>query len=40
MIFESDPSRRVEFETDTRRAYFDFLPLIERDAREGIVARG
>lgn len=40
MIFESDPPRRVEFETDTRREYFDFLPLIERDAREGITARG
>jgi len=40
LIFESDPVRRVEFETDTRRAYFDFLPLIERDAREGLIAGG
>lgn len=40
LIFEADAVRRVEFETDTRRAYFDFLPLIERDAREGLTAGG
>lgn len=40
LVFESDPVRRVAFETDTRRKYFDFLPLIERDAREGLIARG
>lgn len=40
LIYERDASRRVEFETDTRRLYFDFLPLLERDAREGLRARG
>ncbi len=35
LIYDGDPSLRVAFETDTRRHYFDFLPLIERDAREG-----
>ena len=40
MIYEGDPERRVEFETATRRLYFDFLPLLERDARDGIAAGG
>ena len=40
LIYESDASRRVEFETSTRRLYFDFLPLLERDAREGLTSRG
>ena len=40
LLFERDPVRRVEFETSTRRLYFDFLPLLERDAREGLRARG
>lgn len=39
LVYERDPVRRVEFETSTRRLYFDFLPLLERDAREGIRAR-
>lgn len=39
-IYEGDPVARVEFETDVRRRYFDFLPLIERDAHEGLVAGG
>jgi len=40
LVFESDPSRRVDFETSTRRLYFDFLPFLERDAREGILSGG
>ena len=40
LIYERDAVRRVEFETATRRLYFDFLPLLERDAREGIRSRG
>jgi hypothetical protein len=40
LVFERDPVRRVEFETSTRRLYFDFLPFLERDAREGLRARG
>lgn len=40
LVFEADPSRRVEFETSTRRLYFDFLPFLERDAREGILSGG
>lgn len=40
LLYERDPARRVEFETSTRRLYFDFLPLLERDAREGLQARG
>lgn len=40
LIYERDPSCRVEFETATRRLYFDFLPLLERDAREGLQAGG
>ena len=40
LLYEADPVRRVDFETSTRRLYFDFLPLLERDAREGIRARG
>lgn len=40
LIYERDAVRRVEFETATRRLYFDFLPFLERDAREGIRARG
>lgn len=40
LIYERDPSSRVEFETATRRLYFDFLPLLERDAREGLRAGG
>lgn len=39
-IYEGDAERRVEFETATRRLYFDFLPLIDRDAREGLRAHG
>lgn len=38
LLHEADPSARVEFETATRRLYFDFLPFIERDAREGLLA--
>lgn len=38
LIYDGDPPRRVEFETSTRRHYFDFLPLIERDARERLLA--
>lgn len=40
LIYEGDAVERVRFETDVRRLYFDFLPLIERDAREGLTARG
>jgi predicted nucleotidyltransferase len=40
LIYEGDPVARVEFETAVRRLYFDFLPLIERDAREGLLADG
>lgn len=40
LIYDRDPRLRVTFETDTRRHYFDFLPLIERDAREGLLAGG
>ena len=40
LLFERDPSRRVEFETSTRRLYFDFLPFLERDAREGLRSGG
>lgn len=40
LLYESDPKRRVEFETHTRRLYFDFLPFIERDAREALLRGG
>jgi len=40
LLYERDPVRRVEFETSTRRLYFDFLPILERDAREGLAAGG
>jgi len=40
LLFERNPSRRVEFETSTRRLYFDFLPFLERDAREGLRSGG
>jgi hypothetical protein len=40
LLFERNPARRVEFETSVRRLYFDFLPFLERDAREGIRAGG
>lgn len=40
LLYDGDPVRRVEFETSTRRLYFDFLPLVERDAREGLRALG
>lgn len=36
LVFDRDPSRRVEFETATRRLYFDFVPFMERDAREAL----
>lgn len=36
LLYEADPSSRVEFETATRRLYFDFLPFIDRDAREAL----
>lgn len=36
LLYETDARRRVEFETGTRRLYFDFLPLLERDAREAL----
>lgn len=39
LIYDGEPELRVAFETDTRRLYFDFLPYIERDAREGLLAR-
>ncbi|MEX2611110.1 MAG: nucleotidyltransferase domain-containing protein [Gemmatimonadota bacterium] len=37
LVFERNASLRVEFEVATRRLYFDFLPLLERDAREGLT---
>lgn len=37
LVFERDPRTRVEFETTTRRLYFDFLPFLERDAREALT---
>ena len=40
LVFERDPVRRVDFETSTRRLYFDFLPFLERDAKIGLAARG
>ena len=40
LIYDPDPARHVALETDTRRLYFDFLPLLERDAREGLRAGG
>ena len=40
LVYERDPTRRVEFETSTRRLYFDFLPFLERDAREALRAGG
>lgn len=40
LLYEADPSARVEFETATRRLYFDFLPFLDRDAREGLLAGG
>lgn len=39
LVYERDPVRRVEFETSTRRLYFDFLPYLARDAREGLRRR-
>ncbi len=32
----ADEVRRVRFEELTRRRYFDFLPVLRRDAREGL----
>lgn len=40
LLYERDPVRRVRFETSTRRLYFDFLPYLRRDAREGLLAGG
>jgi predicted nucleotidyltransferase len=40
LVFERDPVVRVAFETTTRREYFDFLPLLERDARTVLSAGG
>lgn len=40
LIDEGDAVERLRFETDVRRLYFDFLPLIIRDAREGLSAGG
>jgi predicted nucleotidyltransferase len=40
LLFDRDPVRRVEFETSVRRLYFDFLPFLERDAREGLKRHG
>lgn len=40
LLYDSNPVRRVEFETHTRRLYFDFLPFIERDAREAFLSGG
>ena len=40
VLFDRDPSRRVEFETTVRRLYFDFLPLLDRDAREALRTGG
>jgi predicted nucleotidyltransferase len=40
LIYEGDAVGRVRFETDVRRLYFDFLPLIERDVREGLISGG
>ncbi|TVR58639.1 MAG: nucleotidyltransferase domain-containing protein [Gemmatimonadales bacterium] len=39
-LFVRDDAVRVEFETSTRRLYFDFLPFLERNAREGILSDG
>lgn len=33
----ADDVRRVRFEELTRRRYFDFLPILRRDAREGLA---
>lgn len=40
LVHDADPPRRVVFETSTRSLYFDFAPLLERDAREGIISGG
>ena len=40
LLYEAEPERRVDFETSTRRLYFDFLPFIERDAREALLGGG
>lgn len=40
LVYERDPASRVAFETSTRRHYFDFLPYLRRDAREGLAAGG
>lgn len=40
LLYDADPPSRVEFETATRRRYFDFLPFLERDAREGLTRSG
>jgi predicted nucleotidyltransferase len=40
LVHDGSPELRVAFETDTRRLYFDFLPFIERDARDGLLAGG
>lgn len=40
LIHEGRDVGRVRFEMDVRRLYFDFLPLIDRDAREGLMAGG
>jgi predicted nucleotidyltransferase len=40
LLYEAAPELRVEFETSTRRLYFDFLPFIERDAREALLGGG
>jgi predicted nucleotidyltransferase len=36
LVYEREPEPRVGFETSTRRLYFDFLPFLERDAREAL----
>jgi predicted nucleotidyltransferase len=40
LLYDADPEGRVDFETSTRRLYFDFLPFIERDAREALLRGG
>jgi len=40
LVFEHDPVVRTEFETTTRREYFDFLPFLERDAQAVLRAGG
>lgn len=38
LLVDRDPSRRVAFEVRTRMLYFDFLPFLTADTREGLRA--